>query len=130
MKTNLYKTIAVIIIIIFSFLSIVEGSKVLFGITIQNYTVFKPLLVYNVIMSIVGLLVGVAIWLNNKKAIAYIKIVLIMHSAVFVIVTLLYLLSNMVALHSLQAMIIRVVVWVVISIMVWKINQTKIKNEK
>lgn len=129
MKINLYKIIAAVVAIIFSFLTVAEGSKVLLGITVQDYTVFTPLLVYNVIMGIVGLFVGVAIWVNHKKAIAFIKVILIMHSAVFVIVTVLYLFSDVVAMHSVQAMIIRVAVWVVISILVWKFSQSKVNNK-
>jgi hypothetical protein len=128
----LKKTITIItaiIAILFSLLSIVEGSKVLLGITIQDYAVFTPLLIYNVIMGIVGLFVGVVIWFNHKKALASTKIVLIMHSAVLVIVIALYLLSNVVAMHSVQAMIIRVIVWIVISILVWKSNQSKVNNK-
>jgi hypothetical protein len=129
MKTNLYKIIATVVAIIFSFQTVAEGSKVLLGITIQDYTVFTPLLVYNVIMGIVGLFVGVAIWANHKKAIASIKIVLIMHSAVFIIVTILFLFSDVVAIHSVQAMIIRVAVWVIISILVWKFSQSRVTNK-
>lgn len=129
MKINLYKIIAAVVAIIFSFLTVAEGSKVLLGITVQDYTVFTPLLVYNVIMGIVGLFVGVAIWVNHKKAMAFIKIVLIMHMAVFVIVTLLYLFSDVVAMHSVQAMIIRVVVWVIISILLCKFNQSAVNNK-
>ncbi len=129
MKTNLYKITASGLAITFSFLTVTEGSMVLLGITIQDYKVFLPLLVYNVIMGVVGLFVGAAIWVNHKKAIATIKMLLIIHSAVFVIVSVLYLYSDVVAMHSVQAMIIRVVVWVVISIMVLKINQSRIKDE-
>ncbi|MBK7379090.1 MAG: hypothetical protein IPJ03_08795 [Ignavibacteriales bacterium] len=123
------RIISAIIAILFSLLTIVEGSKVLLGITNQDYTVFTPLLIYNVIMGIVGLSVGGAIWFNHKKVFTSTKIVLIMHSIVLVIVITLYLLSNVVAMHSVQAMIIRVIVWVVISILVWKSNQSKINNK-
>lgn len=129
MKTKLFKIIAALVAIIFSFLTAVEGSKVLLRITVQDYKVFKPLLVYNVIMGIVGLFVGVAIWVNYRKAIASIKIVLIMHSAVLIIVIALYFLSNAVAIHSVQAMIVRIAVWLVIFILVWKLNQSKVHNK-
>ncbi|MGK9475413.1 hypothetical protein [Melioribacter sp. OK-6-Me] len=47
------RIISAIIAILFSLMTIVEGSKVLLGITIQDYTVFTPVLIYNVIMGIV-----------------------------------------------------------------------------
>ncbi len=123
------RIISAIIAILFSLLTIVEGSKVLLGITIQDYAVFTPLLIYNVIMGIVGLSVGGAIWFNHKKDFTFTKIVLVMHSAVLVIVTTLFLLSNVVAMHSLQAMIIRVIVWIIILLLVWKSNQSKTNNQ-
>lgn len=76
MKTNLYKIIAAVIAIIFSLLAIVEGSKVLLGISVQDYIVFAPLLVYNVMMGIVGLFADSAICINTKKAMTYTKIIL------------------------------------------------------
>ncbi len=118
------RIISAIIAILFSLLTIVEGSKVLLGITIQDYTVFTPFLIYNVIMGIVGLSVGGAIWFNHKKAFTYIKIVLITHAIVLVIVITLHLLSNVVAMHSVQAMIIRVIVWSIILLLVWKSEQS------
>lgn len=129
MKNNLSRIIAAIITIIFSLLTTIEGSKVLLGVSVQDYTVFTPLLIYNVIIGIVGLFVGAAIWVNHKKVIASIKIVLIMHSAVFVIVIALYFLINEVAMHSVQAMTVRVLVWLVIFILVWKSNKSEIHNK-
>ena len=77
MKKSIYKKIAAIIAIIFSLLTIVEGSQVLLGITQPEFIVLTPLLIYNVIMGIIGLLVSGTIWLNHKKVMTYIKIVLI-----------------------------------------------------
>jgi len=85
MKTNIFKIIAAVIAIIFSLLTIVEGSTVLLGISEQDYTVFKPLLVYNVIMGVVGLFAGSIIWFNPKKAMTYTEIILAAHITVMVI---------------------------------------------
>ncbi len=79
-------------------------------------------------MGIVGLSAGAAIWFNYKKAFTSTKIVLIMHSIVLVTVIALYLLSNVVAMHSVQAMIIRVIVWIVILLLDWKSNKSKANN--
>ncbi len=128
MKTNLYKMIAAMIAIIFSLLTIVEGSTVLLGISLQDYTVFTPLLVYNVIMGIVGLFAGGIIWFNPKEAMTYTKIILAAHITVMVIVIFIHLLSTTVAMHSVQAMIVRVLVWVVIALLTWKSNQSIINK--
>ncbi|OGU38597.1 MAG: hypothetical protein A2315_07810 [Ignavibacteria bacterium RIFOXYB2_FULL_35_12] len=118
MKKSIYKKIAAIIAIIFSLLTIVEGSQVLLGITQPEFIVLTPLLIYNVIMGIIGLLVSGTIWLNHKKVMTYIKIVLIAHLSVLIIVGGIYMLSNAVALHSVQAMATRVIVWLVIVLIV------------
>lgn len=128
MKTKLFKIIAAVIAIIFSLLTIVEGSTVLLGISVQDYTVFKPLLVYNVIMGIVGVLAGGAIWVNTREAMTYTKIILAAHTTVMLIVIFIYLLSNAIAMHSVQAMLVRVVVWLVITLLAWKSNQSVVNQ--
>jgi len=129
MKTNLYKIIAAVIAIIFSLLTIVEGSTVLLGISMQDYIVFTPLLVYNVIMGIVGVFVGSAIWVNTREALTYTKIILAAHTTVMIIVIFIHLLSNAVAMHSVQAMLVRVVVWLVIALLTWKSNQSVVNKK-
>jgi len=129
MKTNLYKIIAAVIAIIFSLLTIVEGSTVLLGISMQDYIVFTPLLVYNVIMGIVGVFVGSAIWVNTREALTYTKIILAAHTTVMIIVIFIHLLSNAVAMHSVQAKLVRVVVWLVIALLTWKSNQSVVNKK-
>ena len=129
MKKTIFIKIAATVALLFSILTIVEGSQVLLGIAQQDYTVFTPLLVYNIVMGIAGVFVGSAIWVNYKRVITYIIIVLTAHLTVLIIVILLHLLSNVVAMHSVQAMIIRVSVWLVIVLISWKTNQSKIVNQ-
>ena len=124
MKNNIYKKIAAIIALIFSLLTIVEGSQVLLGITQPEFIVLTPLLIYNVIMGIIGLLVSGTIWLNHKKVMTYIKIVLTAHTTVMVIVIFIHLLSTAISIHSVQAMIVRVVVWLIIASLTWKPNKS------
>ena len=128
MKTNLYKMIAAVTAVIFSLLTIVEGSTVLLGISVQDYTVFTPLLVYNVIMGIVGLFAGSIIWLNPKEAMTYTKIIFAAHTTVMVIVIFIHLLSTTIAMHSVQAMLVRAVVWLIITLLVWKSNQSVVNQ--
>ncbi|MEW6654525.1 MAG: hypothetical protein AB1394_13825 [Bacteroidota bacterium] len=129
MKTKLFKIIAAVIAIIFSLLTIVEGSTVLLGISVQDYTVFKPLLVYNVLMGIGGVFAGSAIWINARVAMRYTIIILAAHTTVMVIMIFIYLLSNAVAMQSVQAMLVRVVIWLVITLLAWKSNQSVV-NQK
>lgn len=129
MKRELFKIIAAVIAIIFSLLTIAEGSTALLEISVQDYTVFKPLLIYNIIMGIVGVFAGYAIWVKTRAAMTYTKINLAAHTTVMVIVIFIYFLSNAVAIHSVQAMLVRIVVWLVITLLVWKSNQSVV-NQK
>lgn len=123
MRQKLYILIVAMIIMIFSFLSTIEGLKVILRITIPDYTVFKPLLGYNVILGLIGLFTGVMILVKHKKAIMFSLIILIIHSTVLITIIVLYLSSNIIAMHSIQAMMTRVIVWFLIYVMVWKLNK-------
>jgi len=122
-KTIIIK-IAATVTVLFSLLSIVEGCQVLLGATQQEYIVFTPLLIYNVIMGIVGLFVGVLIWVNHKKALTLTSIVTVIHLIVLIIVAVIFISDGPVSMHSVQAMIIRSVVWLAITFVTWKTNQS------
>lgn len=128
MKKNIYRKIAAIVAIVFSLLTIVEGSQVLFGITQHAYIVFTPLLIYNILMGLVGLIAGIMLWLNHKKAFMLTKLILAVHLIVLLVVGILYLSSNAVALHSIQAMSIRVIIWLLITLAAWKTIYSSEKN--
>jgi hypothetical protein len=120
MKKNIMIKLAAIIAFGFSLLTIVEGTQVLLGISKPGYIILSPLLYYNVIMGFVGILVGTAVWVNYKKQMTLIKIVLTAHFFVLILITGIYFIASTVSMHSIQAMIIRVAVWLVIYFMVWK----------
>lgn len=121
---TIYKKIAASVAIVLSILSITEGSQVLLGITQMEYIVLKPLLIYNVAMGGVGVLVGIALWLNHRWALLLTTIVAAAHITVLLVVGVLYFSGGAAAMHSVQAMSIRVVVWLVIALLVWKSNQS------
>lgn len=122
MKKNIYKKIAAAVAIVFSLLTIAEGSQVLFGLTQQEYIVFTPLLLYNILMGVAGFITGITLWLNHKKALKLTKLILAAHLIVLLIVGVIYFISNAVAMHSIQAMSIRVVIWLIITWVAWKTN--------
>lgn len=124
MNKTIYKKIMACIAIVFSLLTIVEGLQVLLGITIPEYIVLTPLLIYNVIMGIVGLFVGVMIWVNHRKALTFTIIIMSAHLIVLLIVSVIYFSNGTVALHSVEAMSIRSVVWLAILWVVWKTDKT------
>lgn len=121
---TIYKKIAASVAIVFSILSITEGSQVLLGITQPDYVVLTPLLIYNVIMGIVGLFVGVMIWVNHSKTLIFTSTVIAVHLSVLMIVVAIYFSIGTVALHSVKAMGIRSFVWLAIVWVVWKTDKT------
>lgn len=128
-KTFFNKT-AAIVAVLFSLLTIVEGSQVLLGLTQHDYIVFTPLLIYNVVMGIVGLIVGVLIWVNHKKALMPTSIVTVLHLTVLIIAAVIFISDGPVSMHSVKAMTIRSAIWLAITLVTWKTNKSsEINNE-
>lgn len=115
MKKPLWQKIAAAVAIVFSLLTLVEGSQVLLGVTQPEYIVLKPLLIYNVVMAIVGLAAGVALWLNRRRAFTLVATVAAAHIVVLIIVGAMYFADGAVALHSVQAMVIRSAIWLALA---------------
>ena len=120
MKKKIYKTITAGVAMVFSVASIVEGTKVLFGISQPDYIVFTPLLVYNVIMGVIGVFGGVIIWMNHRRALNLVTTIAVVHFFVLLLIVAVYLLSGTVALDSVQAMILRSLIWGFIAVITWK----------
>ena len=130
MNKTIFVKIAATVAVLFSLLTIVEGSQVLLGVTKQEYIVFAPLIIYNVAMAIVGLFVAIMIWINHKNALTITSIVTALYLIVLIIVAVIFISDGPVAMHSVQAMTIRSVVWLAITLVTWKINQSnKINTE-
>ena len=123
MNKIIYKKIAAGIAVIFSLLTIVAGSQVLLGMTQPAYIVLTPLLIYNVFMGFVGVMTGVAFWMNHKKAVILIKIVAGAHLVVLLTIVVIYFATVAVARQSIQAMSLRVVIWTIIALVAWKTNK-------
>lgn len=130
MNKTIYKKITASVAALFSFLTIVEGSQVLLGITQPDYIVFTPLLIYNVFMGVVGVIVGVMIWMNHARALRYAVIATAAHLTVLLIVWVIYVSNSTVALHSVNAMIIRSFVWMAITLVIWKTGKSKMYKKK
>ena len=124
LRKTIYKKIAACVAVLFSILTVVEGSRVLIGITQQEYLVFTPLLIYNLVMGIVGLFIGGMIWFNHKMALMLTSIVTALHLIVLIVASIIFISGGQVAMHSVQAMTIRTVVWSAIILATWKTNQS------
>lgn len=126
MERTIFRKISAIVAVIFSLLGTAEGLQVLLGMTQPDYIVLLPLLYYNVTMGIVGIFVGMAIWLNSHRAVFLTFTTIAAHFVVWLIVGVIFLLYGGVAEHSVAAMSLRLIVWLVIA---WIILKTSSINK-
>ncbi|MDT3695879.1 MAG: hypothetical protein ROY99_05755 [Ignavibacterium sp.] len=130
MKKNVNIIIA-IAAIIFSVFSLIEGSRVLLGLSVPEYVVFTPLLIYNIIMGITGVYVGVQILQQHINALRNSAVISLFHISILITISLLYLFDSVVSIHSVYAMIFRTVFWLIITTTIWAINNyIQTKKEK
>ena len=118
---NTYK-IAAILAFLIGAMSIVAGSKVLLGFEMKNYTVINWLVIYNVFFGFLSIITSILIYTKNKiikKAIAF-----ILASHLIVLLNINFFNENA-ASESINAMVFRVSVWTIISLII-----TSIKTEK
>jgi len=114
MNTKLSKAAAVLAFIIGG-MAIFAGGKVLLG-NDPGYYVIDWLPVYNFIAGLASFAVAaVLIWKNSRYALPATVITLGFHSAVMAILQTAY--SSVVAPDSIQAMTLRISVWVVILVL-------------
>lgn len=128
MNKTIYKKIAASVAVVFSLLTIVEGTQVLLGITQPEYVVLTPLLIYNVLMGFVGLFAGIALWRNLGWALKLTTLVVAAHIIVLLTVGVIYLSGGAVASHSVNAMVIRSVIWAAITLVAWKTGKPVVQK--
>ena len=121
------KIIAVLASII-GIMATITGSRVLLGMFNPGYEYFTALIVYNIIMGLVSLFAGVLIWKKNGKAFLVASLITTAHIIVFLLLKTVF--SDIISNHSVNAMTFRSVIWIIISIIVWKGNSTFDKTEK
>jgi len=125
MKSKTKRDLAGAVGIIIGLLSIVSGSAVLLGIKRPNYIFLSWLVIYNVVMGFVSVIAGAIIWENRKWSVRLSLIVASAHTTILLILILVYIINTTVALESLGAITFRALVWVGITLTVWKNKDLK-----
>lgn len=115
MKQKFLHIIGALLALFLGIMSTFAGTSVLLGAESKDYNVLQWLVIYNVVLGVISIVTAFLIWKNlsiNKKLIL---VILGMHFSIF-----LYLkfISETVAVESIQAMVFRVSVWVVIAILI------------
>ncbi len=99
--------------IIFGIITIISGSKVLFG-SDPGYVVFLPLVIFNTVMGFVYIVPGVVAWRNPVLSKTIAGIVLLLNLGALITITYFYFADGVIAFQSLGAMSFRSIVWLII----------------
>jgi len=112
MKT--LKRIAAILALFIGAMSVFAGTKVLLGVDAKDYHVMVGLVTYNVIFGLISITTAFFLWVENKLGKVLMSLVLAAH-----LITLIYIanFSDSAATESKMAMLFRVTIWVVISVL-------------
>jgi len=113
-KIQFLTTIAAFIALFIGAMSIFAGTKVVLGFETKTYTILAWLLVYNVFFGVISILVAFLILMGKFKSKEATYIVLVSHTLVF-----LYLkfISETAASESINAMLFRIAIWIIIVIL-------------
>ncbi|MCL7761881.1 hypothetical protein MPF19_00540 [Polaribacter sp. Z014] len=115
MKQKFLHIIGAVFALFLGVMSAFAGTTVLLGAESKDYNVLKWLVIYNVVLGVISIVTAFLIWKNVPISKKLILVILGMHFSIF-----LYLkfISETVAVESIQAMVFRVSVWVVIAILI------------
>lgn len=105
--------ILAIVATIFGLATLMAGGNVLAGAD-PGYIVFRPLLIYNIIMGIGYIAGGVLMWCNLNKGKYAAAAIFSLNLLVLGIIVYLYTTGSAIAINSLQAMTFRTMVWLLL----------------
>lgn len=113
--------VAAILAVMLGFLSVIEGGRVLLGLWVPDYPVFRWLVWYNVCMGAVSVVVGAGIWQQHERSRNFAVNILTFHAIVFAGLFGLMQMGQIVAVKSILAMMFRTFAWIVVYFLVsWK----------
>ncbi len=110
--------LAALLALVIGLLTVVEGGIVLLGLETKPYPVLPWLLRYNVAMGFVSLAAGQGLWREQRRAETLSRIIRNCHGLVFLSIAAMHLFGMTVAVNSIMAMLLRTVIWIVISFMI------------
>jgi hypothetical protein len=112
------RIIAIILGLVISIPTIIEGGSVLIGRSQPDQIVLKWLVIYNVMVAFISFNVVFIIWLKKKIAINFSLIISLLHLSVFIILVGIYNTSGEVAVKSVYAMLARSLIWIGIYLLI------------
>ncbi|RKY94349.1 MAG: hypothetical protein DRQ13_08365 [Ignavibacteriae bacterium] len=119
--------VAAVVAILIGGMAIVAGTKILTGFSIPEYEFFNSLVIYNVVMGLISLFAGYLIWKNFEWALPLSALITGLH--IIVLALLLTAFSDIISSHSINAMLFRSGIWLVILFIMW-ISESKRKRSE
>ena len=111
------KIVAVLATLI-GIMAVITGSRVLLGLFVPDYQYFTSLVSYNVIIGAVSIIAGILIWQRNSIVLFFAYFITGAHIIVFLLLKTVF--SDIISDHSVNAMTFRSVIWVIITMTIWK----------
>ena len=99
-----------LVAVLFGLVTIFAGTRVLLG-SDPGYIVYRPLLIYNVVMGIVYVSAGIIALQNVKQGMYVAAVIFALNLVVLTTIYYLYTEGSSIAIDSLRAMTLRTVVW-------------------
>jgi hypothetical protein len=115
---NILLKIAAVVSLLIGLMAAFTGTRVLLGSFIPDYNVLTWLVYYNVFMGLVSILTGLLIWKNYSKVLVFPLGITAGH--ISVLLSLLTIFNSVVAQQSINAMIFRSSIWLILLFVVWK----------
>lgn len=101
-------------------MSIIAGSMVLLGIDSKTYNTLPWLIIYNIVLGAISVFAAYLIWTTKKNNNLVAILIVFSHSMILIY---LRFFSDVAALESVQAMIFRVIIWLIIIVLFMIIPQ-------
>ena len=101
-----------IIAILFGLATILSGFMVLLEVSDPGYTVFLPLLIFNILMGFIYLIAAWFIWKNLERGFKLSRLIAYINLGVLIMISALFMMSdNLIAIDSIYAMSFRTFIW-------------------
>lgn len=114
LNMHVIKKIGATLAFLIGIMSVFAGSKVLLGMDVKEYNVLTTLVIYNAVFGAISIITAYFLWREAKIGRLMIDFVLFSHIVVFLYLTFFI---DGVANESKEAMVFRISVWIVISVL-------------
>lgn len=114
-RMKLVQRVLSVIAMLFGIATLVAGLRVLLGAD-PGYAVYQPLLFFNTVMGVAYVAAGIAAWFSTSRGWRAALSIFGFNAIALAMIAYLHAVPGTVALESVQAMILRTAVWLVLAL--------------